>query len=181
MGIVPEAQRVGDHNPVFAALLLQADAGEFRLQGGDPPFERRGDLRLGYDVELRSVTFGRLLAPFESSAAAAVHGIVGVVAGLRLHQRSIVRNTLLQQQLGRAHRRLAVRAETLDSAADAETVDWSTLTDEKMKLLDRVAELTLAGDEAFPQLRKIYESDERLRVPPVVFNVDRNASESVAT
>ena len=55
------------------------------------------------------------------------------------------------------------------------------LTEEKKKLLDRVAELTLGGDEAFPQLRKIYESDERLRVPRVVFNVDRNASETVAT
>lgn len=55
------------------------------------------------------------------------------------------------------------------------------LTEEKQKLLDRVAELTLAGNEAFPQLRKIYESDERLRVPPVVFNVDRNATEPVAT
>ena len=55
------------------------------------------------------------------------------------------------------------------------------LTDEKKKLLDRVAELPLGGDEAFPQLRKIYESDERLRVPPVVFNVDRNASETVQT
>ena len=55
------------------------------------------------------------------------------------------------------------------------------LTDEKMKLLDRVADLTLAGDEAFPELREIYESNERLRVPPVVFNVDRNATESVAT
>jgi Transglutaminase-like superfamily len=55
------------------------------------------------------------------------------------------------------------------------------LTEEKKKLLDRVAELTLAGDEAFPEIRKIYESDERLRVPPVVFNVDRQTSESVAT
>jgi hypothetical protein len=55
------------------------------------------------------------------------------------------------------------------------------LTDDKKKLLDRVAELTLAGDEAFPQLREIYESDERLRVPPVVFNVDRNATETVQT
>jgi len=54
------------------------------------------------------------------------------------------------------------------------------LTDEKKNLLDRVAQLTLAGDEAFPQLRKIYESDEQLRVPPVVFNVDRNAAETVA-
>jgi hypothetical protein len=53
------------------------------------------------------------------------------------------------------------------------------LTEEKKKLLDRVAELTLGGDDAFPQLRKIYESDDRLRVPPVVFNVDRNASETV--
>ena len=42
------------------------------------------------------------------------------------------------------------------------------LTEEKKKLLDRVAELTLSGDEAFPQLREIYESDERLRVPPIV-------------
>jgi hypothetical protein len=55
------------------------------------------------------------------------------------------------------------------------------LTEEKKKLLDRVAELTLGGDEAFPQVREIYESDERLRVPPVVFNVDRNATETVAT
>jgi len=30
-------------------------------------------------------------------------------------------------------------------------------------------------------VRELYESDERLRVPPVVFNVDRNASEPVAT
>ena len=54
------------------------------------------------------------------------------------------------------------------------------LTDEKMKLLDRVAELTLAGDEAFPQLRELYESDQRLHVPPVVFNLDRNTTEQVA-
>jgi hypothetical protein len=55
------------------------------------------------------------------------------------------------------------------------------LTEEKKKLLDRVAELTLGGDEAYPQVREIYESDDRLRVSPVVFNVDRNASESIAT
>ncbi len=53
------------------------------------------------------------------------------------------------------------------------------LTDEKKRLLDRVADLTLAGDEAFPEIRAIYESDERLRVPPVVFNVDRNAAEPI--
>lgn len=53
------------------------------------------------------------------------------------------------------------------------------LTDEKKAILDRVAALTLAGDEAFSQLRQIYESDDRLRVPPVVFNVDRNATEAI--
>jgi hypothetical protein len=53
-------------------------------------------------------------------------------------------------------------------------------TDEMKALLDRVAALTLAGDEAFPEIRHLYESDERLRMPPVVFNVLRNAPESIA-
>jgi hypothetical protein len=54
------------------------------------------------------------------------------------------------------------------------------LTDEKKALLDRVAALTLAGDDAFAAVRAIYESDERLRVPPVVFNALRNAPERIA-
>lgn len=37
-----------------------------------------------------------------------------------------------------------------------------------MALLDRVAALTLAGDEAFPEVRSVYENDARLRVPPVI-------------
>lgn len=52
-----------------------------------------------------------------------------------------------------------------------------SLTEERKALLDRVAALTLAGDEAFPEIRKLYESDERLRMPPVVFNVDRKVAE----
>jgi hypothetical protein len=51
---------------------------------------------------------------------------------------------------------------------------------EKAALIDRVAALTLAGDDAFPEVRAIYESDDRLRVPPVVLNVDRNAQEKIA-
>ncbi len=57
----------------------------------------------------------------------------------------------------------------------------ASLTDERKTLLDRVAALTLAGDEAFSEIRKLYESDERLRMPPVVFNALRNAPESIAT
>ena len=55
------------------------------------------------------------------------------------------------------------------------------ITDEKKALLDRVAALTLAGDDAFPEIRTLYESDDRLRMPPVVFNALRQAPESIAT
>jgi len=34
-----------------------------------------------------------------------------------------------------------------------------------MPFLDRVADLTVAGDAAFGDLRALYTSDERLRVP----------------
>jgi Transglutaminase-like superfamily len=55
------------------------------------------------------------------------------------------------------------------------------ITGEKKALLDRVAALTLASDDAFADVRAIYESDDRLRVPPVVFNVLRNAPEKIAS
>ena len=55
------------------------------------------------------------------------------------------------------------------------------ITDDKKALLDRVATLTLAGGDALPEIRALYESDDRLKVPPVVFNVDRNATETVQT
>ena len=41
--------------------------------------------------------------------------------------------------------------------------------------------MTLAGDDAFAEMRATYESDDRLRVPPVVFNALRNAAENVAS
>jgi Transglutaminase-like superfamily len=55
------------------------------------------------------------------------------------------------------------------------------LTDEKKALLGRVAALTVAGDDAFPKIRELYESDDRLKVPPVVFNALRNKPETIAT
>ena len=36
---------------------------------------------------------------------------------------------------------------------------------EDVALLDRIAALTLAGDQAFPELRRLYEGDGRLRMP----------------
>jgi len=54
------------------------------------------------------------------------------------------------------------------------------LTAERKALLDRVATLTMAADDKFAEVRAIYESDERLRVPPVVFNALRNTPEKVA-
>lgn len=38
-------------------------------------------------------------------------------------------------------------------------------TEEDASLMDELASLTLAGDEAFPRLRAVYEGDQRLRVP----------------
>jgi hypothetical protein len=51
------------------------------------------------------------------------------------------------------------------------------LSDEKKARLDKVAALTLAGEEAFPEIRKLYESDNGLRVPQKVFNLDRKVQE----
>jgi len=59
--------------------------------------------------------------------------------------------------------------------------DDARLLDEKKVLLDRVAALSLAGDAAFSETRTTYESDDRLRVPPVVFNAVRNAPETLTS
>jgi len=59
------------------------------------------------------------------------------------------------------------------------TMDDASITDEQKQLVDRIAALTLAGDEAFPEIRRIYESDDRLRVPSTVFNAMHQAPESV--
>jgi hypothetical protein len=56
----------------------------------------------------------------------------------------------------------------------------AALTDERKLLLDKVAALTIAGDDKFAEMRAIYDSDDRLRVPPVVFNALRNAPEKIA-
>ncbi len=55
----------------------------------------------------------------------------------------------------------------------------ASLTDEKKAVLDRVSALSLAGDDALPEIRKLYDSDDRLQMPPVVFNALRNAPEPI--
>ncbi len=42
------------------------------------------------------------------------------------------------------------------------------LWESDLRLLDRAARLTLAGNEAFPELRALYDLEPRLRVPAVV-------------
>lgn len=44
-------------------------------------------------------------------------------------------------------------------------VGYADLTREQLDLLDRVARLTLAGSEAFEELRAVYEANEPLRAP----------------
>ena len=50
------------------------------------------------------------------------------------------------------------------------------VTDSEINLLDRVSEITLAGDHALPDLRQIYQ-DDRLRVSEVIFNASRQMQE----
>jgi len=42
------------------------------------------------------------------------------------------------------------------------------LSDDDLKLLDRAAALSLAGNESFAELRSLYLQDMRLRVTPIV-------------
>ncbi len=52
------------------------------------------------------------------------------------------------------------------------------LSGDQGALLERVAAVTLAGDDAFAEVSEMYQ-DDRLRVPPMVFNALRNAPEAV--
>lgn len=48
---------------------------------------------------------------------------------------------------------------------------------ENLELLDRVAALTLAGNENFAEVRALYEGDDRLRVPPTILSWVAGATE----
>jgi hypothetical protein len=50
---------------------------------------------------------------------------------------------------------------------------------ETLAVIDRIAALTIASDDALPEIHSTYDRDERLRVPHVVFNALRNAPEVV--
>lgn len=45
-----------------------------------------------------------------------------------------------------------------------------TITDDLLALFDRLAPLTLSPDSSFADLQTLYQSDDRVRVPNVVFN-----------
>jgi hypothetical protein len=48
------------------------------------------------------------------------------------------------------------------------TAPYSGLTDADLTLLDQVAALTLAGNEAFDPTRSLYQNEARLQVPPMI-------------
>jgi hypothetical protein len=78
-----------------------------------------------------------------------------------------------------------------DAAAlnKAELLPWDTwglhpapnaaLDPSELAFFDELAELTRRPDERFRELRALYESDARLRVPPRVFNALRQREEAV--
>lgn len=52
-------------------------------------------------------------------------------------------------------------------------------TSDQLSLLDRVAAVARSPDDRFAEMRMLYESDDRLRVPGTVLNALRNRVESV--
>jgi hypothetical protein len=54
-----------------------------------------------------------------------------------------------------------------------------TLNDDQRAFFDRLASLTREPDTSFDELRKLFEGDERLRVPATVFNSLLNRAEPV--
>lgn len=53
------------------------------------------------------------------------------------------------------------------------------LDDEQIAFFDHLAELTRDPDASFSDLRAIYRNNDRVRVPPMVFNVVRNRPETI--
>ena len=53
------------------------------------------------------------------------------------------------------------------------------LRDESLAFFDRLAALTRAPDAGFAELRELYDGDDRLRVPPTVFNAVLQRPETV--
>ena len=53
------------------------------------------------------------------------------------------------------------------------------LHEDQLAFFDRLAELTRAADESFEERRRLYEGDERLRVPAIVFNALLNRPEAL--
>ena len=43
--------------------------------------------------------------------------------------------------------------------------DEAQVTKEDRQFLDRLADMTMAGDEAFEQIRSVYENDARVHLP----------------
>ena len=54
-----------------------------------------------------------------------------------------------------------------------------TPQDDGLAFLDRLVELTRQPDASFDELRKLYEADDRLRVPGTVFNAALNRPEAI--
>jgi hypothetical protein len=53
------------------------------------------------------------------------------------------------------------------------------LSEDQLTFFDRLAALTREPDQSFDELRRLYESDDRVRVPATVFNALRNRPEQI--
>ena len=54
-----------------------------------------------------------------------------------------------------------------------------SLQEDQLAFFDRLAALTQQPEASFDELRRLYESDDRLRVPETVFNAVLNCPEPI--
>ncbi|MBI3245223.1 MAG: transglutaminase domain-containing protein [Deltaproteobacteria bacterium] len=54
------------------------------------------------------------------------------------------------------------------------------IQDDQFEFFDRLAAITCTPDSSFAELRRLYEGDDRLRVPETVFNAKLNCPEAIS-
>ncbi|WP_437897902.1 hypothetical protein [Sorangium sp. So ce124] len=121
-----------------------------------------------------AMTSGGAHAPRFDELPGDVASLVRVVQGLllHLHWAQAYGVELSDERRGESHLRPTDR--TLDRLLADEP-----LRDDQLALFDRLAAITRAPDARFAELRQLYEGDERLRVPAVVFNAVLNRQDSL--
>jgi hypothetical protein len=155
------------------------NATENRWALADPQFDEVWRRKLKIDHDVLDVPRDRFLiagdAWVQCRAGKADPGRFGIIKG-NLRGRWFIAHNLVHE---------------VASLNNMELLPWDvwgamprpdqSLTDDELGFFDRLAGLTRAPDASFEELRQLYQGDERLQVPPTVFNALLNRPEEIVT